>query len=88
MMPVQLSPVLGQQCRSRDLQAQPSVRRMLTRLPLALVGWDTEQQTIKLPLFKKFRERPDMPFCNLRAALQVFVSPLNYSCCMYFHLKA
>ena len=58
------------------------MRRMLTRLPLALVGWDTEQQTIKLPLFKKFRERPDMPFCNLRAALQV-LAPLNHSGCMY-----
>ena len=41
------------------------------RLPQALLGWDTEQQTIKLPLFKKFRERADMPFCNFSSALQV-----------------
>ena len=53
------------------------------RLPLALVGWDTEQQTIKLPLFKKFRERADMPFCNFRAALQVHISPLDLSGCIY-----
>ena len=45
--------------------------RMLLRLPLALVGWDREEQIVKLPLFKKFRERSDMPFCNFRAALQV-----------------
>jgi len=44
---------------------------MLLRLPLALVGWDREEQIVKLPLFKKFRERSDMPFCNFRAALQV-----------------
>ena len=47
------------------------MRRMLLRLPLVLAGWSSEQQTVKLQLFKKYRERPDMPFCMLKAALQV-----------------
>jgi hypothetical protein len=51
-----------------------SVYRMVTRLPVALIGWDTEQQTVEVPLFKRFRERPDMPFCMFRAALQVKLS--------------
>lgn len=50
---------------------------MLLRLPLALAGWDREQQTMKLPLFKKFRDRPDMPFCNFKAVLQVLTHALQ-----------
>lgn len=58
------------------------------RLPLALVGWDTEQQTMKLPLFTKFRERPDMPFCEFRAALQVSPSPLSAVAVLLHHRKS
>ena len=36
-----------------------------------LIGWDKEQQVVKLPLFKRFRERADMPLCIFKAALQV-----------------
>ena len=46
---------------------------------MALVGWDTEQQTIKLPLFKRVRERADMPFCEFRAALQVLLTPSRHT---------
>ena len=46
---------------------------MLLRLPLVLIGWDKEEQVVKLPLFKRFRERADMPFCIFKAALQVCV---------------
>lgn len=39
-----------------------------------LIGWDKEQQVVKLPLFKRFRERADMPFCIFKAALQVSIT--------------
>ena len=50
------------------------LHRMLLRLPLVLIGWDKEQQVVKLPLFKRFRERADMPFCIFKAALQVSIT--------------
>ena len=58
------------------------------RLPLALAGWDREQQTLKLPLFKKFRERPDMPFCTFKAVLQVPTPSNCFPAMSLHHLEA
>ena len=44
---------------------------MLAKLPLTLPGWHREQQVLRVPLLKRYRERADVPFAVFRATLQV-----------------
>ncbi len=48
-----------------------TLRRMLATLPLTLTGWRREQQVLRVPLFRRYRERLDIPFAIFRASLQV-----------------
>lgn len=54
---------------------------MLATLPLTLTGWRREQQVLRVPLFKRYRERLDIPFAIFRASLQVPLPPCTRRSC-------
>lgn len=53
---------------------------MLATLPLTLSGWQREQQVLRVPLFKRLRERADVPFAIFRTSLQVVCLDCTMAC--------
>jgi hypothetical protein len=48
--------------------------RMVWRWPWVLAGWYEEKQELRVPLFKKYTEQLEVPFCVFKAYLQVLSS--------------